>query len=247
MIFTEMGEFVKSSWIHHLRRVQSLSPRCCYVTKNSFNLVGEFWILRFLLQHFLGNRKIDSRKRWIRPSLGKFLIEKIWTKHFSSFPLFAAHVVQDALLDLNSGLCTSRMPIGYSGRTGFPNRNVFFRMWRFLDIKHRSDERSYLNIIYHLDMNFHPLKFKKVIWKMDAKLRFQQLFQGVKMMNSLFSNFAGGTLFGNRTCFSWFCWSEVSRCFMGYNDRVGGKSPVFFLENSLIMLYHLGSFNNRDI
>ena len=44
---------------------QSSNPRCCCVTKNSFNFVGEFLTLNFFLQHFLGNRKIDSRKTWL--------------------------------------------------------------------------------------------------------------------------------------------------------------------------------------
>lgn len=106
---------------------------------------------------FLGTEKLILEKDGL--SLGKVLIQKIWTKRFSSFPLFASHAVQDALLDLNCGLCTSRMPIGYSGRTGFPNKTFFLRgekvadffrqtgsdglkweagpLWRFLDIKHK--------------------------------------------------------------------------------------------------------------
>jgi len=71
----------------------------------------------------LGTEKLILEKHDF--SLGKVLIEKIWTKRFSSFPLFASHAVQDALLDLNCGLCTSRMPIGYSGRTGFRTKRCF--------------------------------------------------------------------------------------------------------------------------
>ena len=163
------------------------------------------------------------------------------------------------------------MPIGYSGRIGFPNKTMFFRgekvadffrqtgsdglkwaaghMWRFLDIKHKEWWRELAQYYISPRYELPPPEVQ------DSKLKngcevgiYPQLFLGVKMMISLFSNFPGRTLFGNRTFFSWFCWPKVSRCFMEHNDQVGVKSPVFFsrkLTDNALPVWC--SFSNKDI